>query len=179
MGMEPQSASNRLAADCPNVAGVAHEIHGRSANQFPPAAEGNSGGADSRTARELAEHWVEHDPSLVPDRPSSLLVEPSVLDPAEVRALLSDLNVLLAGAAIGPVARAAASAVAASGVAASGSAIHSLFGLSFDADGGAAGGYESGRELYPGDAPGEPCEEPSYESDAAPTGRDRRDPQLP
>src|SRR2546421_4680189 len=51
--------------------------------------------------REQVEQWVETDPSLVPVAPSSLLVEPSVLDPAEVRALLADLDALLAGAGAG------------------------------------------------------------------------------
>ena len=44
------------------------------------------------------ERLVESDPSLVPSGPSALLVEPSVLDPEEVRALLTDLNALLTGA---------------------------------------------------------------------------------
>src|SRR4051812_18275764 len=48
--------------------------------------------------REQVERLVENDPSLVPAGPSALLVEPSVLDPEEVRALLVDLHALLAGA---------------------------------------------------------------------------------
>src|SRR5665213_364185 len=42
------------------------------------------------------EQWVENDPSLAPLGPSAFLVEPSVLDPAEVAALLADLPALLA-----------------------------------------------------------------------------------
>src|SRR5947207_9279478 len=41
---------------------------------------------------EQIELLVESDPSLVPNRPSRLLVEPSVLDPAELEALLLDLG---------------------------------------------------------------------------------------
>src|SRR5678816_4697518 len=52
--------------------------------------------------REHVERLVENDPSLVPGGPSALLVEPSVLDPEEVRALLVDLHALLAGAAHPP-----------------------------------------------------------------------------
>src|SRR5204862_5721906 len=52
--------------------------------------------------RDEVEQLVELDLSLVPDRPSALLVEPSVLDPEEVRALLADLGSLLAGAAHPP-----------------------------------------------------------------------------
>src|SRR5215203_3964332 len=52
--------------------------------------------------REQVERLVENDPSLVPGGPSALLVEPSVLDPEEVRALLIDLHALLAGAAHPP-----------------------------------------------------------------------------
>src|SRR5215203_4799066 len=53
--------------------------------------------------REQVERLVEADPSLVPGGPSALLVEPSVLDPEEVRALLVDLHALLAGAAHPPL----------------------------------------------------------------------------
>src|SRR5689334_2401158 len=45
------------------------------------------------------ERIVETDPSLVPTQPSAMLVEPSVLDPQEVRALLTDLSALLQSAA--------------------------------------------------------------------------------
>src|SRR4051794_24804183 len=45
------------------------------------------------------ERSLEADESLVPTRPSALLVEPSVLDPLEVEALLADLGTLLNDAA--------------------------------------------------------------------------------
>src|SRR5829696_8232448 len=41
------------------------------------------------------EHQVEADPSLVPTGRSKLQVEPAVLEPEEVSALLADLQVLL------------------------------------------------------------------------------------
>src|ERR1700738_691971 len=44
------------------------------------------------------EELIESDPSLVPQGASALLVEPSVLEPEEVAALLVDLHALLAGA---------------------------------------------------------------------------------
>src|SRR5256885_17180278 len=53
--------------------------------------------APTGCSREEVERLVEDDLSLVPAAPSALLVEPSVLDPEEVRALLADLGALLAG----------------------------------------------------------------------------------
>src|SRR5581483_5306577 len=47
------------------------------------------------------ERQIERDESLVPRRPSALLVEPSVLERAELEALLLDLGPLLAAAADG------------------------------------------------------------------------------
>src|SRR5688500_1239760 len=44
------------------------------------------------------EQWVETDPALAPTGRSALLVEPAVLDPEEVDALLADLGDLLAAA---------------------------------------------------------------------------------
>src|SRR5205823_4247383 len=44
------------------------------------------------------ERQIENDPTLVPRRASVLLVEPSVLDQAELEALLLDLGPLLAAA---------------------------------------------------------------------------------
>ena len=41
------------------------------------------------------ERQIETDPTLIPRRPSALLVEPSVLDQAELEALLLDLGPLL------------------------------------------------------------------------------------
>src|SRR2546423_5533656 len=70
-----------------------------------PAQDGAEDRPQEHCLREQVEQWVESDPSLVPDGPSSLLVEPSVLDPAEVQALLADLHALLAGAVIGTGAR--------------------------------------------------------------------------
>jgi len=51
------------------------------------------------TDAEDIERLVETDPSLVPTRPTAMLVEPSVLDPQEVHALLADLSTLLQSAA--------------------------------------------------------------------------------
>jgi hypothetical protein len=45
------------------------------------------------------EELIENDPALVPAGPSALLVEPAVLDPREIDALLCDLGALLAAAA--------------------------------------------------------------------------------
>src|SRR5690242_19311088 len=50
-------------------------------------------GARARaTERAAVEALVEADASLVPHAPSALLVEPAVLEPAEVAALLADLE---------------------------------------------------------------------------------------
>src|SRR4051812_36886228 len=95
--------------------------------------------------REQVEQWVETDPSLVPDAPSTLLVEPSVLDPAEVRALLSDLSALLAGATTGPVAR---------------PLLHVRGGSLFEPP-------DVETRLPAAFGPEEPCEEPPYEPHAA------------
>src|SRR3954452_8672082 len=51
------------------------------------------------TDAEDIERLVETDPSLVPTRPSAMLVEPSVLDQQEVQTLLADLGTLLQSAA--------------------------------------------------------------------------------
>ena len=83
MGMEPHPASRRTAADGPS-------------DFSEPARSMDVASAE----RERTEQWVEQDRSLVPDGPSPLLVEPSVLDPAEVQALLSDLHALLNGASV-------------------------------------------------------------------------------
>jgi hypothetical protein len=58
---------------------------------------------DREIAREIAaaaelDRSIEADLSLVPDGPSALQVEPTVLDPAEVRALLGGLTALLRSA---------------------------------------------------------------------------------
>src|SRR5690242_11009907 len=42
--------------------------------------------------RQAVERLIEEDRSLAPTRPSTLLVEPSVLDPLEVQALLAGLS---------------------------------------------------------------------------------------
>src|SRR3982751_3599166 len=88
MGKEPQPTGDVAPPEQPPAAG-------QSAEDRP----------QEHCLREQVEQWVESDPSLVPDGPSSLLVEPSVLDPAEVQALLADLHALLAGAGIGTRAR--------------------------------------------------------------------------
>ena len=58
-------------------------------------------GMDAHVCRrdDELERAIEDDPSLAPGAPSALLVEPAVLDPLEVEALLSDLAPLLAAAA--------------------------------------------------------------------------------
>src|SRR5688500_19024945 len=45
------------------------------------------------------EAWIETDPSLVPTGPSKLLVQPTVLDESEFRALLDGLSPLLEASA--------------------------------------------------------------------------------
>src|SRR5437588_11542701 len=48
-------------------------------------------------SREDVERLVEEDSALVPRESSALLVEPAVLDPEEIQALLAGLSNLLAG----------------------------------------------------------------------------------
>src|SRR4051812_13151817 len=98
MGMEPPPANSCDPVDCPRLAEATPSGSGSEL-------DGQDGLARDRSLRELAEQWVERDPSLVPSGPSSLLVEPSVLDPAEVQALLSDLGALLNGAFVRPAGR--------------------------------------------------------------------------
>src|SRR4051812_38589832 len=178
MGKEPQPTADVAPPEQPSAAG-------ESAVDRP----------QEHCLREQVEQWVESDPSLVPDGPSSLLVEPSVLDPAEVQALLADLHALLADAAIGTRARRVARGP-----------LHdladSLFGAAEMVSGtvdnvsstasrtvSSAPGFvgtsapPSGTayDALPGPAraaPGEPCQEPPYEPHAAPVGRDRRDSKL-
>src|SRR4051794_24202853 len=57
------------------------------------------------------EQWIERDESLVPREPSAFLVEPTVLDPAEVAALLADLDLSLAEAALATAVAAATPSV--------------------------------------------------------------------
>src|SRR3954471_8999017 len=91
MGKEPQPTGDVAPPEQPSAAG-------ESAEDRP----------QEHCLREQVEQWVERDPSLVPSGPSSLLVEPSVLDPAEVQALLSDLGALLNGAFVRPAGRSGA-----------------------------------------------------------------------
>src|SRR3954447_14534594 len=58
----------------------------------------------ARDTTDPIEAIVESDPSLVPDRPSKLLVEPSVLDQAELEALLAGLGPALIAAMNGDLA---------------------------------------------------------------------------
>src|SRR5688500_13512311 len=51
---------------------------------------------DADESPDAVERQLESDPALVPSGPSALLVEPSVLEPEEVAALLSGLGALLA-----------------------------------------------------------------------------------
>src|SRR5688500_16018344 len=103
--------------------------------------------------REQVERMVEHDPSLAPTGPSALLVEPAVLEPAEVRALLADLNALLAGAALsaGLPNKDGAEHVPNKG-------IEDLL-------------KDTGGAIRQGEQPGHGPEERNYESHAAPVGR--------
>src|SRR4051812_44424698 len=55
-------------------------------------------GTDDPHSPDEIERQIEDDPTLIPRRPSVLLVEPSVLDRAELEALLLDLGPLLAAA---------------------------------------------------------------------------------
>src|SRR5436190_20386759 len=55
---------------------------------------------------ESVEDCIERDASLVPREASALLVEPAVLDPAEIAALLADLEPCLAEAVLAPAASA-------------------------------------------------------------------------
>src|SRR5688500_17303090 len=84
------SCGQPCGAPC-DEASPAGEIDGR-----PSITRANDGrdGDD----RDGIEHWVESDPALAPTGPSALLVEPSVLEPEEVTALLADLGDLLAAA---------------------------------------------------------------------------------
>src|SRR5437867_4348528 len=134
--------------------------------------------------REETERLVELDPSLVPTGPSALLVEPSVLDPEEVRALLADLGALLAGAAHPPALSAAPI----------GTWLGSLFGGpdgnaqdgdvqdAEDNDGEALlilEGEGERRRQHPHEHPGQAPGGWTYEPHPATVGRGRRDPQLP
>src|SRR5439155_8121140 len=57
-------------------------------------------GMDAQTCEQAdVERTIENDPALMPVARSALLVEPAVLDPLEVEALLVDLAPLLAAAA--------------------------------------------------------------------------------
>ena len=69
-----------------------------------PATDPARSPAMSGGDREQVEQWVESDPSLVPRERSALLVESAVLEPAEVAALLGDLDACLERASFGGVA---------------------------------------------------------------------------
>src|SRR5947208_7686019 len=129
MGKEPQPTGDVAPSEQPSA-----------------AREGEGDRPQEHCLREQVEQWVESDPSLVPDRPSALLVEPSVLDPAEVQALLADLGALLSGAE--PAPRPAVPIAAA----------RFLFC--------ATGFGTDGIDTCPGDRPGQFCEEPHYEPHA-------------
>src|SRR5438093_1114136 len=91
MGKEPRQAT-------PACSGSAAEIRVSSAERRASAVLIGVDVAD----REAVERLVESDPALVPHSPSTLLVEPSVLEPAEIAALLDDLEECLQqGAASG------------------------------------------------------------------------------
>src|SRR5687767_10907079 len=114
--------------------------------------DGRSGSA-SEPHRDPAadfEHALETDPRLAPVGRSALLVEPAVLDPREVEALLADLGELLAAAAHAaddPLGAGASRVAAATAAAA-------LIGVAAAVEGA------------------------SYESHAPSARRDRRDPKL-
>jgi hypothetical protein len=109
---------------------------------------------------EEIERQIEADPTLVPQAASALLVEPSVLDQAELEALLADLGPELAAAIErSMIDEAAALDVGAPNV-----------DTDTDADADADADTDTGRSL---DLQGA-----SYEPYSSPTGRDRRHSKL-
>src|SRR5689334_10634744 len=75
---------------------------GMESPQQPPSLDEDQVDCDEIDQREIdrqaIEQLVEEDPALVPTRTSTLLVEPSVLDPLEVQALLGGLSSALVSA---------------------------------------------------------------------------------
>src|SRR4051812_25170318 len=115
-------------------------------------------------SRDAVEALVEADESLVPRAPSALLVEPAVLEPAEVAALLADLEISLERA---------------DGLTASATQLP-LRTDDFNAGGRSTGGAYPGKdELYPFGERAPTTEGTDHEPDAPTSGRDRRDSQLP
>src|ERR1700683_3816145 len=56
---------------------------------------------DAAERIESVERLIENDPDLVPSGPSPLLVEPVLLEPGEIAALLADLVPMLEASAVG------------------------------------------------------------------------------
>src|SRR4051812_25057937 len=76
----------------------------RPAGTEPSSGDGNASNVAAAkqegTDADEIERLIETDLTLVPKRSSAMLVEPSVLDPQEVQALLADLGALLQAAAV-------------------------------------------------------------------------------